>query len=137
MTIIDASDAFNLGKSLLDAHDDIHNYYMSNWETLLQPDRDRLQSLAITLYQNASDVITHGVGVVLDDLSVSVNGLISVTNKVEKAVQGINDVKKIIDIATALIGFAAAIPTGELSTIVSSGKNLITVAGITGNLTQG
>jgi hypothetical protein len=135
MATITAEDAFNLGKALLDTHDDIHDYYMNKWSTLPQPDRDRLQSLTVSLYQNASDVITHAVGIVIDNLSASVAGLISVTNKVEQAVKKIDDAKKVIDIATALIGFAAAIPTGGTNAIVSAGQNLIKVAGITGSLT--
>lgn len=137
MAELTADDALNLGNSLLDAHDVIHNYYMDNWNALAQADRDRLESQAISLHQKASDLITQGVGIVIDDLSASVAGLVSVTNKVEQAIQKIKDVKKMIDITAALVDLAVAIPSHDAGAIVSAGKTLIDAAGIKASLTKG
>ncbi len=137
MAKITSADAFALGKSFLDAHDVVHAYYLDNWKRLKKADRERLQSVAVTLYQNASDVITHGVGIVIDDLQASVAGLTSVTRKVERALKNINTVKKVIEVATALVGLAAAIPTGNIGTIVEAGKKLIAAAGVQGDVKNG
>ncbi len=137
MATMSASDCFKLGRSLLDAHDEIHNYFMNNWNNLEPAYRDHLQSLAVSLYQDASDVITHGVGVVIDDMKASVVGLVSVTGKVEQALAKISQAKSVIDIATALIAFSAAIPTGNIDTIIQAGNNLIRTAGIEGDLLNG
>jgi hypothetical protein len=137
MAQLSAADAFSIGKQLLDAHDVVHDYFVDNWGKLSPADRDRLQSVAITLYQNASDVISHGVGAVIDDLQASVAGITGVTGKVENALKTIKDVKKVIEVATALVGLAAAIPTGNIGTIVAAGKQLTAAAGVQGDLKKG
>ncbi len=64
-------------------------------------------------------------------------GLTSVTRKVERALNNINTVKKVIEVATALVGLAAAIPTGNIGTIVEAGKKLIAAAGVQGDVKNG
>lgn len=134
---LSSDDAFNIGQALLDVHDNIRGYLTSHRNSLSPEGRVRLQSLVITYYQNASDVVEHGIGIVIDDALISANGLVSVAKKVQAAVQKIDDEKHIISVAAALVSFAATIPAGGVGAIVQSGKHLIEVTGINADLVKG
>ncbi|MBP6544485.1 MAG: hypothetical protein KA265_17980 [Piscinibacter sp.] len=115
-----ADDALSLARKFREAALAAGNFLYDNWAELDPRDRDTLRSLDITLQNVATDLVTQAVGITLDEAQTSIAKLAAATDKAKTALKKINDVKAAIGIVTALIGFAAAIPTGNIASIVSA-----------------
>ena len=116
-----ANDLLNLAASTREAANTLADYLYGNWnDPTVVPEQARLQSLHQTLITASGDLITHAVDVTLDDGDGALNQIQASIADAQQALNKINDVKKAIGIATALISLAAAIPTGNAGTIISS-----------------
>ena len=123
-TTLTAQHALELARSFREASTALGDYLYAptNWPTLPEAERDSLRSLEVTLLNVATDLVTQAVGKVLDDAQQSVDDLLAVTRQAKEAVGRIEDVKKGIAIATALIGLAAAISAGGAGAISGAFK---------------
>lgn len=119
-----AQNALDLARTFRDAAKAVGDYLYGNWNTLPPAGRDRLRSMDVSLMNVATDLVTHAVGIILDEGQASLNELSGATQEATQAVKSITEIKKAIVIATALIGLAAAIPTGSMSTMVAALQNL-------------
>lgn len=121
---MNAQDALALAQSFREAAKALGDYLYDHWNDIPPAARDRLRSMDVTLMNVATDLVTHAVGVVLDEGQTSLAQLAAASSTAAHALQHINDAKKAVGIATALIGLAAAIPAGDLGAIASSYKAL-------------
>jgi len=119
-----AQDALDLAKAFREAAKGVGDYLYGNWNALSAADRSRLRSMDVTLMNVATDLVTHAVGITIDTGQVSLSDLAGAAKVATDAFQKIADAKKSIVITTALIGLAAAIPTGNIATIVAAFQNL-------------
>lgn len=124
---MNSQDALALAQSFREAAKALGDYLYDNWNHIPPAARDRLRSMDVTLMNVATDLVTHAVGVVLDEGQTSLDQLTAASEQATQALQHIEDAKKAVSIATALIGLAAAIPAGDLGAIASSYKALVKV----------
>ena len=110
---ISADDALQLAKQFRTAATAVGDYCYDNWGKLDPAARDKLRSLEVTLLNLATDLITQSVGIILDGAQSSLQKLQGATEVAKAALQKIANAKKAIKVVTALIGLAAAIPTGN------------------------
>lgn len=123
-TKLKAADALALAKAFREASTTLGDYLYEKWAEMSPSDRDKLRSLEVTLLNVATDLVTQAVGIVLDEGQGNLEALTDATSTAKKALANIDSAKKAIKIATALIGLAAAIPTGNLGSIYSAFKSV-------------
>lgn len=121
-TKLTATDALALARVFREASTALGDYLYANWAKISPPDRDKLRSLEVTLLNLATDLVTQAVGIVLDLGQGNLKALSDAANSAKSALEKINSAKNAIKITTALIGLAAAIPTGNLNSIYSAFK---------------
>lgn len=119
-----SQDALDLARTFRESAKAVGDYLYENWDVLSEASRGRLRSMDVTLMNVATDLVTHAVGVIIDEGQASLTDLSNATKTATDAIKKINDVKKSIVITTALIGLAAAIPTNNLSSIFAAFQNL-------------
>ena len=119
-----ASDALALATSHREAAKAVGDYLYGQWTNLSKADRERLRSIDITLLNLATDLVTQAVGVALDDAKSNLDQLTSATRAAKAAYKKVASAKQAISIATALIGLAAAIPTGNVAGTVAALQKL-------------
>ncbi len=121
---LSAQDALDLATAFREAAKAVGDYLYGNWNALPSADRSRLRSMDVTLMNVATDLVTHAVGIAIDEGQVSLAALAGAANEATDVLRNVDQVKKAITIATALIGLAAAIPTGNIKTVVAAFQNL-------------
>jgi hypothetical protein len=128
MEKLSESDLVQLSQSFLGAAHALADFLFNEWDSLKPAVRARLNSMHTSLTMVATDLITHAVGVTLDNSQTSLAQLISVTSAAQQAFAKIKSFKNAIKVATALIALATAISTGDAPHI------LVAVTGLTGQL---
>lgn len=125
-TTLTAADALELAARFRKASIAVGNYLYdpANWPRLPLQQRATLQSLELTLLTVSSDLVTRAVDVIIEDARQSVEDLMQATERAAEVLDNITDIKHAISLVTALIGLAAAIPTGSAGTIYAAFKNV-------------
>jgi hypothetical protein len=119
-TKLTADDALALAKAFREASTALGDYLYANWAKISESNRNKLRSLEMTLLNLATDLATQAVGIALDEGQCNLKALTDATKEAKKALEKIESAKNAIKVATALIGLAAAIPTGNLESIYSA-----------------
>lgn len=127
-TTLTAADALDLAGRFRQASIAVGNYLYdpTTWPKLPLQQRATLQSLELTLLTVSSDLVTRAVDVIIEDAKQSVDDLMKATARATEVLDNITDIKHAISVVTALIGLAAAIPTGSAGTIHAAYKNVKT-----------
>ena len=121
---ITAQQALDLAIAFREAAKSVGDYLYGQWNDLPKADRERLRSMDVTLMNVSTDLVTHAVGISLDEGQVSIDALTETTAEANGAIQKMDEVKKMIGVAAALIGLAAALPTGSMQSIASAFQTL-------------
>lgn len=108
-----AEEALELAAQFRNASKAVGDYLYPNWTIISPGDRITLQGLEITLLNLATDLVTQAVGFLVLAGQAAVVDLGAATKTATAAIARINSAKKVIKIATALIGLAASVPTGN------------------------
>jgi len=128
MPPLTSDDAFALSKSFRDLSVALGDFRFAHWNTLSESDRTTLEDEEWSLLNSASDMITKAVGLTLDESQAGVARLKSATASAQKAVKTLNDVRKIITVATASVGLAAAIVSKDPGAIAKNAKAVVDAA---------
>ncbi len=115
-----SDDAFALAKTFRDLSVGIGDFRFQHWDELTPAQRRTLEDEEWSLLNAASDMATKAVGLVLDETEASVKSIQGATLAAQKAVKTLKAVRKVINIATAAVGLAAAIISKDPGAI---GKN--------------
>jgi hypothetical protein len=121
---ITAQQALDLAIAFREAAKSVGDYLYDQWNDLPKADRERLRSMDVTLMNVSTDLVIHAVGISLDEGQVSIDALTETTAEANGAIQKIDEVKKMIGVAAALIGLAAALPAGSMQSIASAFQTL-------------
>jgi len=128
MPPLTSDDAFALSKSFRDLSVALGDFRFAHWNTLSESDRTTLEDEEWSLLNSASDMITKAVGLTLDESQAGAARLKSATASAQKAVKTLNDVRKIITVATASVGLAAAIVSKDPGAIAKNAKAVVDAA---------
>jgi len=128
MPPLTSDDAFALSKSFRDLSVALGDFRFAHWNTLSESDRSTLEDEEWSLLNSASDMITKVVGLTLDESQAGVARLKSATASAQKAVKTLNDVRKVITVATASVGLAAAIVSKDPGAIAKNAKAVFDAA---------
>ena len=108
-----AEEFFELSKAVGD-------FRFDHFDTLTPEERAALQSLQQQLSNQSNHFTAIAIQVTLDDLQGSLARIGQITGQVKHAVTTLNDVRRVIGIATSVVGLGAAIATGNPGTIIAA-----------------
>src|SRR5262245_65965752 len=100
MPPLTSDDAFTLSKSFRDLSVALGDFRFAHWNTLSESDRTTLEDEEWSLLNSASDMITKAVGLTLDESQAGVARLKCGTASEQQAVETLNDVRKVIQVAS-------------------------------------
>lgn len=95
-------------------------YDKQRWPNLPEQERTRLASLVVTLFNLASDLIIEAGMIVLKNAGKTLAELNGATALAHNAIGRISHIGAALTLTTALIGLAAAIPTGNMAAILGA-----------------
>src|SRR5215467_9534992 len=128
MPPLTSDDALALSKSFRDLSVSIGDFRFKNWKALSAADRKTLEDEEWSLLNASSDLITKAVGLTLDETQAGAKQVQGATGAAQKAVKTLNDVRKIINVATASVGLAAAIVSKDPGAIAKNAKSVLDAA---------
>ena len=117
-----SADALELSKQFRELANDLSNYRFSNWQTLTPTQRRDLEDEEWSLLNAASDMITKAVGLALEESDANFQTVKSSVGKAKKAIKKLEKVGKVIKVATASVGLAAAIVAKDPGAIAKNAK---------------
>ena len=128
MPPLTSDDALALSKSYRDLSVAIGDFRFRNWNTLSEGDRKALEEKEWALLNASSDMVTKAVGLTLDESEAAAKKVQGAAATAEKAVKTLKEVRKVITIATASVGLAAAIASKDPGAIAKNAKAVLDAA---------
>jgi len=125
---LSSTDAFKLSRSFHDLSVAIGQYRFGNWETLSEDDRRTLEDEEWSLLNASSDMLTKAVGLTLDESDPNGQKVQDATVAAAKAVKTLKQVGKVINVATAAVGLAAAIVAKDPGAVAKNSKAVFDAA---------
>jgi hypothetical protein len=119
-----SEEAFDLSKGIRDISACIGDYRFKNWRVLSKSQRRSLEDIEWSLLNLSSDVLTSAVGLILDESKCDVDRLVKLTSSARKTLIQLEDTKKAVGIAAAVLGLAAAIVSKDIEAIAKNAESL-------------
>lgn len=123
-----SAEAFTLSQRFRDLLEELGEFRVNEWKYLTDDQRQALEVAEGELLKAANDLNTTAVGLVLDETEVSVDALNESTERAKGAIKTLKTVGKVITIATAAAGLAAAIASKDVRAIGKNAKSLYDAA---------
>ena len=121
---VSSTEAFELSRLFRELSVVLGNYRYEHWSKLKKREREAIESAEWSLLNSASDMTTMAVGLVLDESEASFDKLKAATGKARGAIRTLKTARKVVDVATAAVGLAAAVLARDIGAI---GKNVKSV----------
>lgn len=128
MPPLTSDDALALSKSFRDLSAAVTDYRLRNSSTLSEADRKALEEKEWNLLNASSDMVTKAVGLILDESEASAKKVQGAAAAAEKAVKTLKEVRKVITIASAAVGLAAAIASKDPGAVAKNAKAVLDAA---------
>ena len=125
MSSITPQQALELAASYNKAASVLGDFRLNNWDKLSETERKQTAKIGRDLLGYSQTLITDAVGKLLDDTQSSLNKIKQATADANHAIQTINTIKKVINIAASLVTLAAAISTENPGAIVQALQSVI------------
>jgi hypothetical protein len=125
---LSSDDALALSRSFRNLSVAIGDFRFNNWSTLSEANRRTLEDEEWSLLNASSDMVTKAVGLTLDEPQARVQTVQGAAASAETAVKTLNDVRKVITVATAAVGLAAAIVSKDPGAIAKNAKAVLDAA---------
>lgn len=123
-----APEARELARSFRDLSVKLGNYRFDHWDRLSEAERKELEDSEWSLLNTSSNLITAACELTLDDAEASAGRVKQAALEANQAVQTLDNVRKVITVAAAAAGLAAAICAKDLSAVKTSCKSLFKAA---------
>ena len=120
MSKLTSSQAMDLSEQFVDAAERIRQFRRSNQETLTKRDNERLRSTTLSLTMLAQVASSQAVGLALDEATLTLQSLRNATDRAQLAIRRVNDAKKVIQVGTALVSFAASVITRDPRAVIGA-----------------
>lgn len=125
---ITLNDASTIADQLVELAEQISDFRFKNFTTLSTEDSANLRLLVSSIRRNASDMTALIVGKKIKNLQDNLEVIAKATDEAEKAIAKIEEIKKAIDVATAVVRLGAAVITLNPVAILEAANNLIAVS---------
>jgi hypothetical protein len=123
-----SADALALSKSFRDLSVAIGDFRFANWDALGDANRKLLENEEWSILNASSDMVTRAVGLALDESDPAAKKVQGATASALKAVKTLKDISKVIGVATATVGLAAAVISKDPGAIAKNAKAVFDAA---------
>ena len=123
-----SADALALSKSFRDLSVAIGDFRFANWDALGDANRRLLENEEWSILNASSDMVTKAVGLGLDESDPAAKKVQGATASALKAVKTLKDISKVIGVATATVGLAAAVISKDPGAIAKNAKAVFDAA---------
>jgi hypothetical protein len=123
-----SADALSLSKSFRDLSVAIGDFRFANWDALGEANRKLLENEEWSILNASSDMVTKAVGLALDESDPAAKKVQGATASALKAVKTLKDISKVIGVATATVGLAAAVISKDPGAIAKNAKAVFDAA---------
>ncbi len=123
-----SADALSLSKSFRDLSVAIGDFRFAHWDALSEADRKMLEDEEWSILNASSDMVTKAVGLALDESDPAAKKVQGATAAALKAVKTLKDISKVIGVATATVGLAAAVISKDPGAIAKNAKAVFDAA---------
>jgi hypothetical protein len=123
-----SADALSLSKSFRDLSVAIGDYRFAHWDALSEADRKMLEDEEWSILNASSDMVTKAVGLALDESDPAAKKVQEATASALKVVKTLKDISKVIGVATAAVGLAAAVISKDPGAIAKNAKAVFDAA---------
>jgi hypothetical protein len=123
-----SADALALSKSFRDLSVAIGDFRFANWDALGDANRKLLENEEWSILNASSDMVTKAVGLALDESDPAAKKVQGATASALKAVKTLKDISKVIGVATATVGLAAAVISKDPGAIAKNAKAVFDAA---------
>lgn len=125
MATLTLDDAREIANSLRKLSSDLGDYRFSNWNSLPEEERGRIESLEWTLLNYSSDMTATAIEIAADSIQEEVQNIKTATQNLQNAIDRTENVRKVIGIATKAVTLAASISTGNVIAIKEASEGLL------------
>jgi len=123
-----SANALALSKSFRDLSVAIGDFRFANWDALGDANRKLLENEEWSILNASSDMVTKAVGLALDESDPAAKKVQGATASALKAVKTLKDMAKVIGVATATVGLAAAVISKDPGAIAKNAKAVFDAA---------
>ena len=123
-----SADALSLSKSFRDLSVAIGDFRFAHWDALGEANRTLLEDEEWSILNASSDMVTKAVGLALDESDPAAKKVQGATASALKAVKTLKDISKVIGVATATVGLAAAVISKDPGAIAKNAKAVFDAA---------
>lgn len=123
-----SADALSLSKSFRDLSVAIGDFRFAHWDALGEANRTLLEDEEWSILNASSDMVTKAVGLALDESDPAAQNVQGATASALKAVKTLKDISKVIGVATATVGLAAAVISKDPGAIAKNAKAVFDAA---------
>jgi uncharacterized protein (DUF4213/DUF364 family) len=123
-TTLTADQAEQIAHGLLDCADSIDRRIVTDWKTLDDAIRQQLMALAQQMRAKAALLVNQAVGMILDNAKDAFAQIGSATKAGEAAIDNIQTVSRVIQVATALVALGAAVASKDPEASVTAAQAL-------------
>ena len=123
-----SADALSLSKSFRDLSVAIGDFRFAHWDALGEANRKLLEDEEWSVLNASSDMVTKAVGLNLDESDPAAKKVQGATASALKAVKTLKDISKVIGVATATVGLAAAVISKDPGAIAKNAKAVFDAA---------
>ena len=123
-----SADALALSKSFRDLSVAIGDFRFAHWDALGDANRKLLENEEWSILNASSDMVTKAVGLGLDESDPAAKKVQGATASALKAVKTLKDISKVIGVATATVGLAAAVISKDPGAIAKNAKAVFDAA---------
>jgi hypothetical protein len=106
----------------------IGDFRFANWDALGEANRKLLENEEWSILNASSDMVTKAVGLALDESDPAAKKVQGATASALKAVKTLKDISKVIGVATATVGLAAAVISKDPGAIAKNAKAVFDAA---------
>lgn len=122
------AEARTLSIWFLDLSTELNEYRKNRWDSLSSEQRQSLKDAMEDLLTSSSELTTAAIGLTLDESEASFERLRESTERAKDAVKTLHTVGKVINVATAAVGLAAAILSKDPGAVGKHTKSLYAAA---------
>ena len=112
---LNSAQVFELATSLRQCALALGEWRIARVEVLSREIWDQLDDQEMTLLNSASDLYTTGIGLVLDETTVSLQGLRDSLQRARAAIHRLADAREALKVVASLLLLAAALTAGSLA----------------------
>lgn len=120
MAKLTAQQASSLANNFLGLAQSIGDFRYDNWTTLSKSDNQKLGALQRSILNYGEDVLALSTVLVMNDVADSLTRVNDITAQIKSTIQKLKNIQKVINVATAIVSFGAAIITKDPQAINTS-----------------